>query len=168
MENFYERHQNDTNLVDMDLWDADMIKHVKIELFLFSKYKEHFFNVSCESDKTNACVATGKDWEHSSYLKFSTPNTRNNTSIRKLTNHNTANPHQVLRPAIPGMKKNISSSVGFMKTNNNSTPITSYLVYAINRTSELITGNIVLSQTNERFSPLNNVGISSHCYCHVK
>ena len=48
MENFYEWHQNDTNLIDMNLWDADMIKHVKIELLFFSEHKYQFFNAPCE------------------------------------------------------------------------------------------------------------------------
>ena len=66
MKNFYERHKNDTNVIDIDLWDTCMIKRVQLELLFFSKHKDQFFKVSCESDKINACVATGKYWEYSS------------------------------------------------------------------------------------------------------
>ena len=61
IKNFYERNKNYTNLIYVDLWYTDMIKHVQIKLLLFSKHKENFFNVSCESKKMNACVDTGKE-----------------------------------------------------------------------------------------------------------
>ena len=78
MKNFYERHKNDTNRINMDLWDAGVINYVKLELLFFSKKNmDQFFTASCEFEK-NPSVAT----EHSSYLEFATAHIKSNTSTR--------------------------------------------------------------------------------------
>ena len=60
MKNFCERHKSDTNLISIDLWDADVIKYVKLELLFISKCRYQFFNTWCELDKSNLFVATSK------------------------------------------------------------------------------------------------------------
>lgn len=61
MKNFCDRNRNDTNLIDVGLWDADMFNYVNIEFLFFSKHKDQLFTASYELCKSNMCVATSND-----------------------------------------------------------------------------------------------------------
>ena len=41
---FCKKHRKETNLVDKCAWDRDVAHWLGIELLLFSKHRDHFFN----------------------------------------------------------------------------------------------------------------------------
>ena len=67
---------------------------------------------------------------------------------------------QALRPDVPGMKKSLRNSSHYVRSIGGSTPTQSCSTWVMNKISELINGKTITPQINERFPPLNNVGVS--------
>ena len=61
MRKFCERHKNDRNIIDMNLWDAGMTHFIKLESLFFSKCRDQFFTASCNLEEVDTYVSPGKD-----------------------------------------------------------------------------------------------------------
>ena len=83
----------------------------------------------------------------------------------ELINHATGILSQAARPIMQGIKKKNSSPVGFIKRRSRFTPHLPCSMLAVNKISELITGNSILSKLNEIFTLMVNFVVSLPMLC---
>ena len=156
---FCEKHKNDAIIGGMGAWDLDLIHHIGIELVLFRKHRHAFFNAASRRDVEHRSFATREVSRHYSNLVSICKRARSTSSLRELVDHTTVAPSEVLRSLITGMKKIVSNSAGLIEARSSPAQHLSCLVRASSRIYELITGNSVLAQINERLPATINVGV---------
>ena len=70
----------------MVTWNRDMTQYDVIELVLFSKHRDCFFNVKSNRDAVSASFDIGRDREYCSRLESTGEYTRSTCNLRQLEN----------------------------------------------------------------------------------
>ena len=164
---FVEKHRNNANLLRINMWDNDILQRMRIELQFFIKCRAQNFSAVSDIDSVQKSFDNGRDWEYSSCLARIMARKRSISRMREITIHATGNLSQAVRPIVQGMRKFLSSTIGFDKIRSGVTPHLPYSNFSMSKMCMLIAENSALVQLNERFTSTKISGFRFQCCAHV-
>ena len=166
--NWIYRYQMQTHLFGCDLWDERWSNIAAFELKFICTYRHKFFNKTADTMTLHDLTATMSDWYYSSLINIPVPMPREPTNIPRehrmlaeLRDHNTAPFSATLQPLGRGCKRHRARPGAYTFGTNHiftDRPM-SCAVAAIVALVMWIAGVDVLDPVNERFPPLNNIGV---------
>ena len=164
----YKYRQN-THLFGCDIGDERWSRIVAFELKFIYTHRNNFFNQTADPMTIHDLPATMSNWCYSSLINFSAPTPRGptitpkmNRMLAELRDHNQAPSSAALQPRAVGTKRHRARPGAYTFGANHLVPDTpiSCAVAAIVALVKWIAGVDVLELVNERFPPLNNIGVS--------
>ena len=135
---------------------------MKNELYFVYNNLGTFFSAEVEYRVLHDVIAPGNDWEFSIHLESCAYTPLTNSMLLELANFTTALPKSALKVQIQEMYKSLQQSVSYTHIYTKHSPgrFLSCTVFAMNKLFEWNISSSVLSNINNLFPLMNDVGLS--------
>ena len=157
-----QQYRLETHLVGSRLWDERWSYVFGLEMHFIYTFREQFFDASAELMTIHPLTATTNAWVYSCLMEINLPVPKVPRMLAELADHTTAPSAAALQLAGNGTKQSRGRTAAytFGQKNTNTDKHILCSVAAMSVLVQWITGIDVLDQINERFPPMNNVGLS--------
>ena len=175
--NWMNEYRMKTHLFGCSLWEPRWSYMMKFELQFIYTHRHEFFNSAADLMTVHHLTAKVNDWHHTSLIEMpvTTPRVSTTTSkvpkmLAELRDHNSAPSSDTIQPKGQGSKRHRdrAGAYTFGFKNIGADKLMPCAVAAIATLVLWITGVDVLDQVNDRFPPMNNIGVSFTMLCSVE
>ena len=155
-------YRMNAHLFGCAIWNQRWHDIVSFKLHFIITFRHQFFNNTADLMTVHDLPAKMSDWIYSSLIDIPAPALKEPRMLLELRDHNSAPPSAALQPLGRGCKRHCARAGAYAFGTKNIFADRPMLcaVAAIGALVLWIAGVDVLDQANDRFLPMNNVGVS--------